>query len=71
MTVAQDGCIFIQGGMSVELTDDGVEVWVTSPSAMGPPYKNTAHQLLTPDDMLELAQDLTRWAQILISKRSR
>lgn len=69
MTVAQDGCIFIQGGMSVELTDDGVEVWVSSPT--GGAGLKTAHQALTPDDMLELAQDLTRWAQILIAKRSR
>lgn len=67
MTVAQDGCIFIQGGLSVELTDDGVEVWVSSPT--GEAGLKTAHQPLTPDDMYELAQELVRWAKVLRERK--
>lgn len=69
MTVAQDGCIFIPGGLSVELTDDGVEVWVSQPQPY--PIRSTvsARQTLTPDDMDELALELVRWAKVLRERK--
>lgn len=69
MSVAQDGCIFIQGGLSVELTDDGVEVWISQRLPGQTTETTTTCASLTPDDMDELAQELVRWAKVLRERK--